>query len=82
MKTPLSKRVLLAIWTSPDKRRCRLEGFCDDAKLPVREVPLKSAYRQVHLEVAANPVYGRRWAGSLGQVMLDFRILGHIMLNS
>jgi hypothetical protein len=25
----------------PDKRACRLEGFCDDAKLPVREVPLK-----------------------------------------
>ena len=22
-----------------------------------------------------------RWLGSLGQVMLDFRILGHIMLN-
>jgi hypothetical protein len=22
-----------------------------------------------------------RWVGSLGQVMLDFRILGHIMLN-
>ena len=22
-----------------------------------------------------------RWVGSLGQVMLDFRILGHIMLD-
>jgi len=38
---------------SNDKRRCRLEGFCDDAKLPVREVPLKSALRKVRHEVAA-----------------------------
>src|SRR5258707_10584029 len=32
---------------SNEKRPCRLEGFRDDAKSPVREVPLKSHFRQV-----------------------------------
>ena len=32
---------------SNEKRACRLEGFCDDVKLPEREVPLKSHFDQV-----------------------------------
>ena len=39
------------------KRPCRLEGFCDDAKSPVREVPLKSGFRQL----AENPAGAGRW---------------------
>jgi hypothetical protein len=26
-----------------------MEGFCDDAKLPLREVPLKSGLRQLQI---------------------------------
>jgi hypothetical protein len=43
-----------------DRYPCRLEGFCGDAKSPVREVPLESHFRQVRFvdaEVAANSVY-------------------------
>ena len=39
---------------SNEKRPCRLEGFCDDAKSPVREVPLKSAFDQVYLTSTAS----------------------------
>jgi hypothetical protein len=56
---------------SPDKRACRLKGFCDDAKLPVREVPLKSRFEQVHwvsefggLNLVKTPFSRRRWSCS------------------
>ena len=50
---------------STGKRPCGLEGFCDDAKSPVREVPLKSALRKVRHEVAANPVFREHRRGCL-----------------
>jgi hypothetical protein len=44
-------------------------------------VPVKSAYRQVHPKLMLIPFMVGGWVGSLGKVTLDFRILGHIMLD-
>ena len=48
-----------------EKRRCRLEGFCDDAKLPVREVPLKSGFDQVR--ASASPVPQSPFPGKVAE---------------
>ena len=63
------------------KRPCRLEGFCDDAKSPVREVPLKSAFQKVHPKVAADHIYGLA-AGSevLAKLCVIFPFLATLCL--
>ena len=43
--------------------------------------PAKLHYRQVHPKLVLIPFMVGGWVGSLGQVTLDFRILGHIMLD-
>ena len=53
----------------------------DACLLLVIGVPVKSAFRQVHPKLLLITFMVGRWVGSLGQVMLDFRILGHIMLD-